>query len=69
MGVVIWKDQGEVLVALAKKIPTLDSVLTLETLAVRQAVQFVHELGIHNSIFEGDSKTSINALRKGQLSH
>ena len=52
---------------MTEKIPIPNSVLTLETLAARRAVQFVHEVGISSTIFEGDSGTSINALRKGQL--
>ena len=69
LGVVIRNDRGKVLAATVEKIPIPDSVLTLETLAARRVVQFVHEVGIFNSIFEGDSETSINALRKGQLLH
>ena len=67
--VVIWNDRGKVLAAMAEKIPIPNLVLTLEILAARRVVQFVHEVGISNSIFEGDSKISINALRKGQLLH
>ena len=67
LGVVIRNDRGKVLAA--EKIPIPNLVLTLEILAARRVVQFVHEVGISNSIFEGDSKISINALRKGQLLH
>ena len=69
IGVVIRDEHGEVIAALAGKIPIPDSVLTLETLAARQAVQFVQELGLRNSIFEGDSASSINAISNGQLLH
>ena len=65
----IRDEHGEVIAALAGKIPIPDSVLTLETLAARQAVQFVQELGLRNSIFEGDSASSINAISNGQLLH
>ena len=67
LGVVIQNDRGKILAAMAEKVPIPDSVLTLETLAARRAVQFVHEVGISSSIVEGDFETSINALRKGQL--
>ena len=61
---VIQDEHGKVIAALAKKISIPESVLTLETLGAKQAVQFVEELGLRNSIFEGDSKTSINAISK-----
>ena len=67
--VVIWDEHGEVIATLAGKIPIPDSVLTLETLAARHTVQFVQKLGLRNSIFEGDSMSSINAISNGQLLH
>ena len=66
---VIRDEHGEVIATLAEKIPIPDSVLTLETLAARQEVQFVQELGLRNSIFEGDSTSSINVISNGQLLH
>ena len=60
LGVVIRNDRGKVLAAMAEKIPIPNLVLTLEILAARRVVQFVHEVGISSSIFEGDSETSIN---------
>lgn len=54
IGVVIRKESSVVLAALVKRIPRPESVLTLETLAARQAVQFIHEVRIQKSIFEGD---------------
>ena len=47
---------------MAKQIPILDSVFTLETLATRRAVLFVQELGLRNVVFEGDSESSIQAI-------
>ena len=69
IGVVIWDKHGEVIIALVEKISLPKLVLTLETLEARLVVQFLQELDLHNSIFEGDSKTSINAISKGQLLH
>ena len=66
---VIRDEHGKVIAALAKTISIPESVLTLETLEARQAVQFVQELGPCNSIFEGDSETSINVISKGYLLH
>ena len=67
--VVIRDEHVEVIAALAGKIPIPDFVLTLEILAARQAVQFVQELDLCNSIFEGDSVSSINAISNRQLLH
>ena len=39
--------------------PYPPSMVALETIVVRTIVQFVQELDLHNSIFEGDSKISV----------
>lgn len=49
IGVVVREDKGEVLATLAKRIHIPESVLELETLAARRAVQFILELGSQNS--------------------
>ena len=49
-------DKGEVLVALSEKIPYPGSVVFVEVLVARRAVQFILELGITQTIFEGDSE-------------
>lgn len=49
IGVVVREDKGEVLATLAKRIHIPESVLELETLATRRAVQFILELGSQNS--------------------
>jgi len=67
--VAIRNKHGEVVAALAEQIPILDSVFTLETLAARHAVHFVRELGLHNVIFEGGSKSSIQAISNRLLLH
>ena len=60
---------GEVVAAMAEKVPILDSVFTLETLAARHAVLFVQELGLHNVVFEGDSASSIQAISNRLFTH
>ena len=61
--VVIRDGHGEVIAALVEKISIPNSILTLETLAARPTVQFIQELGLNNSIFEGDSASLINAVK------
>ena len=49
------------LAALSVKIALLATVDLLETLVARRACQFVVELGLHLSIFKGDSEVVIKA--------
>ena len=69
IGVVVRNEHGEVVAAMAEKVPILDSVFTLETLAARHAVLFVQELGLHNVVFEGDSASSIQAISNRLFTH
>ena len=67
LGVVIRNHDGEVMAALSEKIPQPSSVTLLEILAARRAAIFVHEVGLWNSIMEGDSETVIKALQGGDM--
>ena len=67
LGVVIWDHAGEIIAALSEKIPQPPLVTCLELLAARRAAIFVHEVGLQDSIMEGDSETVINFLRKGEM--
>ena len=62
IGVVIRNDDGEVLGPLSKKIALPGSVVMVEMLAARKAVQFALEIGITHSVFEGDSQIIYKAL-------
>ncbi|KAL0016359.1 hypothetical protein SO802_003428 [Lithocarpus litseifolius] len=64
LGVVIRNHDGEVMAALSEKIPQPSSITLLELLAARKVAIFVHEVGLHNSILEGDSETVIKAIQK-----
>ena len=63
IGVIVRNDRGEMLVALSVKIPYLGSVVLVEVLVARKGVQFIMELGITQSIFEGDSKIVYKAFK------
>ena len=63
IGVIVRNDRGEVLAALSEKIPYLGSVSLVEVLAARRAIQFFMELGITQSIFEGDSEIVYKAFK------
>ncbi|XP_075633396.1 uncharacterized protein LOC142605854 [Castanea sativa] len=69
IGVALRNEHGEVVAALAEQIPIPHSVFTLETLAARHAILFVRELGFRNVVFEGDSKSSIQAISNRLLLH
>ena len=56
---------GKVLGALSEKLALPASVELLETLAARRATLFVVKLGLHDSIFKGDSEVVMQALSQG----
>jgi len=56
IGVIVRNENGEVLASLSKRISLLSLVEVLEALIARMTVQFIVELGIHQSDFAGDSK-------------
>ena len=60
---------GEVLAALSEIIPLPSSIVALETIAARQAVLFVRELGFSGTILEGDSREAISAIKKQSFQH
>ena len=65
----VQNEHGEVVAAMVEQIPIPDSVFTLETLAARRAVLFVQELGLRNVVFEGDSESSVQAIRNRLFCH
>lgn len=65
IGEVIRNSAGEVMASLSEKIRLPSSVEAVEALAARRAVRFVQEVGITESILEGDSLSIISALKNG----
>lgn len=59
--------RGQVLASLFEKIPNPYSIAGLELLAARRAISFIKEVGLDNSILEGDSEIFINALKNGAM--
>ena len=64
IGAVVRNSSGEVLAALSEIIPLPSSIVALETIAAWRTVLFVRELGFSGTIFEGDSKEAISAIKK-----
>ena len=69
IGVVVRNSSGTVMAALSEIIPCPSLVLALETVVARRAVHFLQELNLHDSILEGDSKTSISAIKNRCFLH
>ncbi|XP_075636759.1 uncharacterized protein LOC142608997 [Castanea sativa] len=67
--VVVRNAWGLVLASLFEKIPNPHSVAVLELLVARRAVSFIKEIGLDNSVSEGDSEIIINALKNGDMFH
>ena len=69
IGVVVRNSSGEVLAALSEIIPLPSSIVVLETIVERRAVTFLQEISLGSSIFEGDSETSILAIKNQCFHH
>ena len=65
IGVIIRDWEGKSIRALTMTIPLSHSVVKLEALACRRAVQFALEIGLREVIFEGDSAPVIQAILTG----
>ena len=69
IGIVVRNSSGTIVAALSEIIPYPSSVLALETVAARRAVHFLKELNLHGSILEGDSESSISAIKNQCFHH
>ncbi|XP_050289950.1 uncharacterized protein LOC126728124 [Quercus robur] len=69
IGVIVRDSKGEVIAALAEKIPYPGSVEVLEALAARRAAKFVVELGLSAAEIEGDSEVVWRALKAADGAH
>nr|POF20217.1 hypothetical protein CFP56_36003 [Quercus suber] len=54
---------GLVLASLSRQIPLPATILEVETLAARRALEFVADIGVNRVILEGDSSILIKALQ------
>ena len=62
--VVIRNSFGEVMASLFEKIPFPSMVEAVEVLATQCAIRLVQEVGLAESIFEGDSQSIVLALQR-----
>ena len=65
IGVVIHNDARLVMAPLSQRIPLPASVIKVEALAARRAMEFALELGFDNVTLEGDSKVLVKTLNDG----
>ena len=68
LGVVIRNQDGLVMASLSEVTPLPSTVIEVETLAARRAVEFALELGFENIILEGDSEILIKILNRSSRS-
>ena len=66
IGVVIRNGAGLVMASLSQRIPLPASVIEVEALAARRAMEFALELGFDNVILEGDSEVLVKTLKDGR---
>ena len=71
IGVVICNDAGLVMASLSQRIPLPASIIEVEALAARRAMEFALELGFDNVTLEGDSEVLVKTLnaRRNTLAH
>ena len=69
IGVVVRNSSSKVLAALSEIIPLPSSIVALETIAARWAALFLHELGLHGLILEGDLEASILEIKNMCFHH
>ena len=65
---VIQNDKGLVIASLPQQIPMPSTVIKVEVLAARRALELVLELGFDRIVLEGDSKILFKALKNGSSS-
>ena len=68
LGVVIRNQDGLVMASLSEVVPLPSTVIEVETLAARRAVEFALELGFENIVLEGDSEILIKILNSSNRS-
>ena len=66
IGVVIRNDAGLVMDSLYQRIPLPTSIIEVEALAARRAMEFTLELGFDNVTLEGDSEVLVKTLNVGR---
>ena len=67
ISVVVQDWRGEFVGALSSSMLLTHSVVEMEALACRKAIEFAAEIGLQRVIFEGDSAMVINALNQNNV--
>ena len=68
IGVVIRNEEGVVIASLSHQIHLPSTVLEVETMATRRALEFAMEIGVHKVILEGDCEILTKALQSNSHS-
>lgn len=69
LGMVICDSSGQVVGALAERIPIPKFAATIEALACRRALTFAKELSIFEAKCEGDAEVIVRALLSREVEH
>lgn len=68
LGIVIQNHDRLVMASLSEVVQLPSTVIEVETLAVRQAVEFALELGFNNIVLEGDSEVLVKLMNSSSRS-
>ncbi|KAK9279176.1 hypothetical protein L1049_012854 [Liquidambar formosana] len=67
MGIVIRSAKGIFIAGMAKKIPFMRSAQMVETIALREGLQFALDMGIRGLMVESDAKGIIDCLNRRRI--
>ena len=68
VGVIVQYEEGNVVAPMAESFHLPLSVAVVEVIATKKALQFAKDLGLSSIILEGDSKTTIDKLKRKKSS-
>ena len=63
VGVIVQNAEGNVVASMAKSFHLPFSVVAVEVIVAKKALQFAKDLGLSSIILEGDSKIAIDGLK------
>ena len=68
LGVIVRNGEGRVVASMAESFQLPFSVIAVEVIAAKKALQFTIDLGLSSIVLEGDSKITIDGQRREELS-
>ena len=68
VGVIVRNSEGSGVASMAESFQLPFSITAVEVIATKKALQFAFDLGLSSIVLEGDSKITIDGLRREELS-